>query len=86
MVPQLTPTVKDPTEVVEALQVRPIAILKGHGTVALGKDLRDAFLLTDLLEGAVHCQFLKEGVFSQDKASGFHVGMPGGMASAKKPE
>ncbi|HEX9879502.1 MAG TPA: class II aldolase/adducin family protein, partial [Candidatus Binatia bacterium] len=62
VVPQSTPTVKDPAKVVEALQVRPVVILKGHGTVAMGKDLRDAFLLTDLLEGAVHCQFLKEGM------------------------
>ncbi len=62
VVPQHTPTVRDPTQVVEVIRNRPIVILKGHGTVARGKDLRDAFLLTDLLEGAIHCQFLKDGM------------------------
>lgn len=70
VVPQLTPTVREPEKVVEAIRVRPIVILKGHGTVAMGKDLRDAFLLTDLLEGAVHCQFLKDGMVLKEKSTG----------------
>jgi putative sterol carrier protein len=37
-----------------------VVIIKGHGTVAIGKNLQEAFLLTDLLEEAVHCQCFKE--------------------------
>ena len=57
---QITPTVTDTDKVVDELKLRPIVILQGHGTVAIGQDLREAFLLTDLLEEAVHCQFFKE--------------------------
>lgn len=56
---QETPTVTETEKVVEELRLHPVIILQGHGTVAVGKDLREAFLLTDLLEEAVHCQFLK---------------------------
>jgi L-fuculose-phosphate aldolase len=59
VVPQDTPTVTQPEGVVAELKLRPVVILKGHGTVALGKDLRDAFLLTDLLEEAVRCQMIQ---------------------------
>ncbi|HEX9443130.1 MAG TPA: class II aldolase/adducin family protein [Candidatus Binatia bacterium] len=55
-----TPTVTDPAEVVEELRLRPIVILRGHGSVATGKDLQDAFLLTDLLEEAVHCRLVRD--------------------------
>ena len=47
---QDTPTVTKPERVVEALKYHPIIILKGHGTVAIGKNFQDAFLFTDLLE------------------------------------
>ncbi|MCZ6562341.1 MAG: class II aldolase/adducin family protein, partial [Deltaproteobacteria bacterium] len=56
---QETPTVTETEKVVEELRLHPVIILQGHGTVAVGKDLKEAFLLTDLLEEAVHCQFLK---------------------------
>lgn len=62
IIPQETPTVTKPEKVVEELKYHPVVILSGHGTVAIGKDFREAFLLTDLLEEAVHCQFFKEGV------------------------
>ena len=55
-----TPTVTDPTRVVDELKLRPIVILRGHGSVAIGKTLQDAFLLTDLLEEAVHCQLVRD--------------------------
>jgi L-fuculose-phosphate aldolase len=55
-----TPTVTDPTKVVAELKLRPIVILRGHGSVATGKNLQDAFLLTDLLEEAVHCQLIRD--------------------------
>ena len=60
IIPQDTPTVTKPEQVVEELKYHPVVIIKGHGTVAIGKNLRDAFLLTDLLEEAVHSQFFKE--------------------------
>jgi len=61
IIPQDTPTVTKPEPVVEALKYNPIAIIKGHGTVAIGKTLQEGFLYTDLLEEAVHCQFFQNG-------------------------
>jgi L-fuculose-phosphate aldolase len=59
---QDTPTVTQPERVVEELKYHPVVIIKGHGTVAVGKDFQEAFLVTDLLEEALHCQFAKEGI------------------------
>jgi L-fuculose-phosphate aldolase len=60
VIAQDTPTVTKPETVVDALKYHPVVILKGHGTVAIGKTLQEAFLFTDLLEEAVHCQFFIE--------------------------
>jgi L-fuculose-phosphate aldolase len=60
VITQDTPTVTRPEEVVEALKYNPIVIIKGHGTVAIGKNFLEAFLYTDLLEEAVQCQFYTE--------------------------
>src|SRR6185503_8032711 len=62
IIAQDTPTVTRPENVVEELKYHPVVIIKGHGTVAIGKTFQEAFLLTDLLEEAVHCQFFKDGV------------------------
>jgi len=62
IIPQDTPTVTKPEKVVEALKYNPVVIVKGHGTVAIGKTFQEAFLLTDLLEEAVHCQCFNVGV------------------------
>jgi L-fuculose-phosphate aldolase len=62
IIPQDTPTVTKPEQVVEELKYHPVVIIKGHGTVAIGKNFQEAFLFTDLLEEAVHCQFFKAGV------------------------
>jgi L-fuculose-phosphate aldolase len=62
IIPQDTPTVTKPEMVVEELKYHPVVIIKGHGTVAIGKSFQEAFLLTDLLEEAVHCQIFKERV------------------------
>jgi len=62
IIPQDTPTVTRPERVVEELKYRPVVILQGHGTVAIGKDFQEAFLLTDLLEEAVHCQFFAQSI------------------------
>ncbi len=59
VVSQETPTVTRPESVVQELAIRPVVILRGHGTVALGKELQEAFLLTDLLEEAVRCQMFQ---------------------------
>src|SRR5262245_30921996 len=60
IIPQDTPTVTQPEQVVSELKYHPVVIIKGHGTVAIGKNFQEAFLFTDLLEEAVHCQFFKE--------------------------
>jgi len=69
IIPQDTPTVTKPAQVVEELRYHPIVIIKSHGTVAIGKNLQDAFLLTDLLEEAVHCQLFKEPVGATGEAA-----------------
>jgi len=60
IIPQDTPTVTKPDKVIEELRYHPVVIIKGHGTVAIGNSFQEAFLLTDLLEEAVRCQFFKE--------------------------
>lgn len=60
IIPQDTPTVTEPEKVVDELKYHPVVIIKGHGTVAIGKNFQEAFLLTDLLEEAVHCRFYTE--------------------------
>ncbi len=60
VIAQDTPTVTKPEIVVEALRYNPVIIIKAHGTVAIGKNFQEAFLFTDLLEEAVHCQFFRE--------------------------
>ena len=62
IISQDTPTVTQPEKVVEDLKYHPVVIIKGHGTVAIGKTFQEAFLLTDLLEEAVHCHFFKDGM------------------------
>lgn len=62
VIPQDTPTVTEPACVVEALKLHPVVILQRHGTVAYGKDLMEAFLVTDLLEEAVQCHFWRRDV------------------------
>jgi L-fuculose-phosphate aldolase len=70
VIPQDTPTVTKPQAVVEALKYNPVAIIKGHGTVAIGKTFQEAFLYTDLLEEAVHCQFFQSGIAGEHKPNG----------------
>jgi|SRR5262245_31057450 len=69
IIAQDTPTVTQPEKVVQELKFHPVVIIKGHGTVAIGKDFQEAFLLTDLLEEAVQCQFFKEGIAPNRAAS-----------------
>jgi L-fuculose-phosphate aldolase len=62
VIAQDTPTVTKPEALVDALKYNPIVIIKGHGTVAIGKSLQEAFLYTDLLQEAVQCRFFQEKV------------------------
>src|ERR671918_1366232 len=62
IIAQDTPTVTKPEKLAKELRYRPVAIIKGHGTVAIGKNFQEAFLFTDLLEEAVRFQFLKERI------------------------
>ena len=62
VIAQDTPTVTKPEKVVEELKYHSVVIIKGHGTVAIGKNFQEAFLLTDLLEEAVRCQCFQERV------------------------
>jgi L-fuculose-phosphate aldolase len=64
-----TPTVTKPEKLVEELKYHPIVILKSHGTVAIGKDFQEAYLLTDLLEEAVHCQFVTRRLANGNKSA-----------------
>jgi putative sterol carrier protein len=57
IVAQDTPTVTKPERLAEELKYRPVGIIKGHGTIAIGKNFQEAFLFTDLLEEAVRCRF-----------------------------
>ena len=57
IVAQDTPTVTKPERLAEELKYRPLGIIKGHGTIAIGKNFQEAFLFTDLLEEAVRCRF-----------------------------
>jgi L-fuculose-phosphate aldolase len=67
IIPQDTPTVTKPQALVEALKYNPVAIIKGHGTVAIGKTFQEAFLYTDLLEEAVQCQFFQNRIGAESK-------------------
>ena len=58
MVSQDSPSVTKLEGVIEALQISNIIILKGHGTVAIGDNLWDAFFLTELLEEAALMTFI----------------------------
>lgn len=52
ILPQESPSVTKTEEVIDALRLSNIVILKEHGTVAVGEELWDAFFLTEILEEA----------------------------------
>jgi L-fuculose-phosphate aldolase len=83
IVAQDTPTVTRPEKVVEELRYHPIVIIKGHGTIAIGKTFQEAFLFTDLLEEAVHCQFFKEGIATPRAADAAETQSKNGKARAQ---
>jgi putative sterol carrier protein/uncharacterized protein YqgV (UPF0045/DUF77 family) len=72
VVRQETPTVTQPEEVIEALKRSNLAVLKNHGTVAMGKDFEDVLSLTEALEEAVQSAaiarlFKKDGLDDLNK-------------------
>ncbi|HXG50466.1 MAG TPA: class II aldolase/adducin family protein [candidate division Zixibacteria bacterium] len=82
VIPQETPTVTEPEALVEALKYGPIAILKGHGTVAAARSLEEAFLYTDLLEEAVRCQFFNERLNGTEPSAGAEAEPPASAGPA----
>ena len=61
VIPQNTPTVTDTEEVIEALEVSNIVVLKDHGVVAMGKNFKEAFSLIELLEEQAKVNLLLRG-------------------------
>jgi len=53
VVPQETPTVTKPEEVIAALKTSNLVVLKNHGSVAMAGNFEDALSLTEALEEAV---------------------------------
>jgi L-fuculose-phosphate aldolase len=83
IIAQDTPTVTQPKQVVKDLKVHPVVIIKGHGTVAIGKDFQEAFLLTDLLEEAVRCRSYTERAAGESKTQISRLQDGKGMAAVE---
>ncbi len=62
VIPQETPAVGHLDEVIEALKLNKVVILKNHGTLAIGDDLNEAFSLTEILEEAALMTFIKQAL------------------------
>jgi len=60
VIDQKTPTITDITPVIEALKKSNIVVLKHHGVVAIGENLKDAFFLVQTLEEASKMAFIKD--------------------------
>ena len=85
IIAQDTPTVTKPEQVVEELKYHPVVMIKGHGTVAIGKNFQEAFLLTDLLEEAVQCQLFIESA-ARIEGTETQLSLPqNGKARARPP-
>jgi L-fuculose-phosphate aldolase len=60
VVKQDTPTVTDPAEVIDALKLSNIVVLKNHGVVAISDDFSKALALVETLEEAVKSAMVAE--------------------------
>lgn len=69
VIEQLTPTVSDINPVVEALKKSNIVVLKNHGVVAIGKTLKDAFYLIQILDEMVEMDIIKKLYSSESKST-----------------
>ena len=83
IVVQDTPTVTKPERLAEELKYRPIGIIKGHGTIAIGENFQEAFLFTDLLEEAVRCRFFTNIRGESDMSIADHKKREEGPAEAQ---
>ncbi|MEW5759000.1 MAG: class II aldolase/adducin family protein [Candidatus Omnitrophota bacterium] len=68
VIEQLTPTVSDINPVIEALKKSNIVVLKNHGVVAIGKTLKDAFYLIQILDEMVEMDIIKKLYSNQGQA------------------
>jgi L-fuculose-phosphate aldolase len=50
VIPQKRPTMMETSPIIDALKLNNIVILKNHGAVTIGRDLKEAFFLTEILE------------------------------------
>ncbi len=50
IIPQTKPTMTDTLPIINALMLNNIVLLKNHGAVAVGRDLKEALFLTEILE------------------------------------
>ena len=66
VVVQNTPTITDITQVIGALKKSNIVVLKHHGVVAIGENLKDAFFLVQTLEEGVKMAFIKDFYASRE--------------------
>ncbi len=72
VVAQESPSVTRLEEVTGALQLSNVVILKGHGTVAVGEDLQEAFFLSEILEESAMMTYVRstlEGPAAGEKRS-----------------
>ena len=68
---QRTPTVTDVEPVIEALKKNNIIVLKSHGSLAMGKNLFDSFLLTQCLEESIKMDAVSR-IYSKDTGNKTH--------------
>ncbi len=62
VVPQATPKVTDVKAIIDALHNSSVVVLGHHGVVAMGRDMKEAFGLTELLEEQVRVNFMAQGL------------------------
>ncbi len=68
VIKQTTPTVTNPDEVIQALRISNIVVLRNHGVVAIGDDFSKALALIETLEDAVKSAAVAEIFKAGDKS------------------
>ncbi|MCF7869912.1 MAG: class II aldolase/adducin family protein [Candidatus Omnitrophica bacterium] len=71
VVKQDTPTVTNPDEVIEALKLSNIVVLKNHGVIAMADDFLKALALIETLEEAVKTAVVAK-IFNKEKVKNFN--------------
>lgn len=67
---QYTPSITNLDEVVEALKISNIVVLRHHGVIAIGDTLRDAFFLVQMLEDAIKVHAVAQLYGKKDASTG----------------